>query len=327
MIRAAMLSFWHVHAGDYVRQASVNPGIEITAVWDEQAERGAAKAAELGVPTESSVEAILARGDVDAVIVETPTTLHRDVMVAAARAGKHIFTEKVIATTIAECDEILAAVDESGVILTVSLPRLYTGYTAAAREVIESGRLGDITLVRTRLSHSGALGDAWLPDRFFEAAATGGGALIDLGCHPMYLANLFLPQRPTKVSASFGHLTGRGVEDNAVVLLHTDSGAIGVVEAGFVNQVSPFAIEVFGTEGALMYGTPTDTMYIRGKGESEFTAEKLPADGDKPLARWAAAIESGTPMTDNVAAARDLSALMEAAYESATTGDAVAVPR
>lgn len=325
MIRAAMLSFWHVHAGDYVRQTSANPGIEIVAAWDEDPIRGQQRADEIGVPLEPSIESILSRHDIDAVIVETPTTMHRDVMVAAAQAGKHIFTEKVVATTLAECDEILSAVEEAGVILTVSLPRLYDGYTAAISEQLASGRYGDITLVRTRLSHSGALGNAWLPAHFFNAKETGGGALIDLGCHPMYLARLFLGERPEAVSASFGHLTGREVEDNAVAILHCASGAVGVVEAGFVNKVSPFAIEVFGTEGALLFGTPDAKLLARAGDESEWTEIPVPDNSAKPFDGWVSAIESGTPTEANLEAARDLTALMEAATASAATGSAVAL--
>lgn len=320
-----MLSFWHVHAADYVRQAGANRGTEITVVWDEDTARGTAKAAELGVAFVADLPAVLGRDDVDAVIVGTPTTMHRDVLVAAAEAGKHIFTEKVVATTLAECDEILAAIETAGVILTVSLPRLYDGYTLAAQEVLDSGRLGDITLVRTRLSHGGALGDAWLPERFFDAGATGGGALIDLGCHPMYLARLFLGRRPESVSASFGHVTGREVEDNAVATLRCRGGALGVVEAGFVNNVSPFGFEIYGTRGALFFGTPDAVMRVRTADDDDWTEVEIPADSDKPFNRWVAAVESKTPLTENVAAARELTALMEAATRSAATGDAVPV--
>ncbi len=320
MIRVAQLSFWHVHSNDYVRQAAANPATEITVVWDEDPERGKAQAAELGVPFEADLKTAITREDVDAVIVETPTTMHREVMLTAAAAGKHIFTEKVVATTIAELDEIYAAIDAAGLILTVSLPRLYDGYTAAAQSVLDSGRLGDITLVRTRLSHGGALGDAWLPERFFDAKDCGGGALIDLGCHPMYLARLFLGQRPDAVSASFGFVTGREVEDNAVATLRCADGALGVVEAGFVNNVSPFAFEIYGTEGALFYGTPDNVMRVRAGKDESWSEVEIPADGEKPFARWVAAIESKTPVSDNVAAARDLTALMEAANSSAASG-------
>src|SRR5947208_11186907 len=187
MIRVAMLSFWHVHAKDYVEQAQADPATEIVAVWDETPERGRAEAKALNVPFYEKLDDILARADIDGVIVDTPTNLHRDVMIAAAQAGKHIFTEKVIAPTLHECSEILAAIQAAGVKLTVSLPRLYTGYTQAIKEILDQQVLGELTLVRTRLSHNGALSTSnnpagWLPAHFFNREQCGGGALIDLGC-------------------------------------------------------------------------------------------------------------------------------------------------
>ena len=87
--------------------------------------------------------------------------------------------------------------------------------------------------------------------------------MIDLGCHPMYLSSRFLGM-PESVTASYGYVTGREVEDNAVVTLNYANGAIGVVEAGFVNPFSPFTIEIHGTEGSLLYGTPEERLFMRG---------------------------------------------------------------
>src|SRR5207248_6903526 len=87
---------------------------EIVAVWDETPERGRAQAKALNVPFYEKLDDILGRPDIDGVIVDTPTNLHHDVMIAAAQAGKHIFTEKVIAPTLREVNEILASVEHGG---------------------------------------------------------------------------------------------------------------------------------------------------------------------------------------------------------------------
>jgi 1,5-anhydro-D-fructose reductase (1,5-anhydro-D-mannitol-forming) len=326
VIRVAILSFWHVHADDYAREAQNHPKTQVVAAWDEDAARGRAKASSLGATFYDDLDELLARTDVDGVVVTTPTRAHREVIVAAARAGKHIFTEKVLALTPAECRAILAAVDRAGVKLTVSLPRLADGYTLATREILADGRLGEITLVRVRLSHDGAVGRRWLPAQFFDPDEAGGGALIDLGCHPMYLTRLFLGGMPDRVSASYGHVTGRPVEDNAVALLHYPSGAIGVVEAGFVNPHSPFTIEVHGTEGSLLYGTPEARLLVRTtpQGRDDAWIEvPLPDRAPGPFDQWVAHIEAGTTATENIDLAVDLTTLMDAANRSARTGRAV----
>ena len=157
MIRVAILSFWHVHAKDYARQAAEHPETEIVAVWDEVPSRGRQQAEALGVPFYEELGALLAQPDIHAVIVVTPTSMHREVMLAAAAAGKHIFTEKVLALTTSESKAIAAAVEAVGVKLTVSLPRLYMAFTQAILSVLQEGLLGQLTLVRTRLAHDGAL--------------------------------------------------------------------------------------------------------------------------------------------------------------------------
>ena len=324
MIRVAILSFWHVHAKDYARQAEANPSTQVAAVWDEDAERGRREAQARGVPFHEDLGALLASADIDAVVVTTPTKAHRDVMVAAAQAGKHIFTEKVLALIPADCREILDAVKKSGVKLTVSLPRMSDGYTLAIREVLAQGRLGQVTLVRTRLSHDGAVGEKWLPDQFFDPEEAGGGALIDLGCHPMYLTRTFLGAMPDTVAATFGRVTGRAVEDNAVALLGYANGSLGVVEAGFVNRHSPFTIEVHGTEGSLLYGTPEAKLLIGSgprRAENAWTELPIPANAPPTFDQWVAHIESGTTATDNIALAVELTTLMDAANRSAATGE------
>ncbi|WP_424767222.1 Gfo/Idh/MocA family protein [Paenibacillus sp. sgz302251] len=327
MIRIGKISFWHVHAWDYTKQAQEYPDTEIAAVWDESAERGQEAAEKLGVPFYSSLEEMLQRGDIDAVIVDAPTTMHQEVMVAAAKAGKHIFTEKVVATTLKEVNVILDEVSKNNVKLTVSLPRLNDGYTLAIRDILSKGLLGKITLVRARLSHNGATA-GWLPEHFYSLEECGGGALIDLGCHPMYLTRLFLNELPREVSAHFGYVTGKQVEDNAVAILSTSSGAVGIVEAGFVNSHSPFTIEVHGTEGALMYGTPDSKLLLRtsveGANSSEqWTQQQIPANREGAFHQWVQHIQNDTTADENISLAVDLTKLMEASNRSAREHRAV----
>ncbi|GMX63338.1 Gfo/Idh/MocA family oxidoreductase [Paenibacillus elgii] len=331
MIRVAMLSFWHVHAADYAKQAAEHPDTEIVAVWDELPERGRREAEARSVRFYDKLDELLAQPDIDAVIVDTPTNLHRDVMVAVAQAGKHIFTEKVVAPTLKESNEIMEAVRKAGVKLTVSLPRLNESYTLAVQDVLNRRLLGEVTLVRTRLSHNGAIpndhsANGWLPAHFYNEEQCGGGAMIDLGCHPMYLARLFLGM-PESVTANYGFVTGREVEDNAVSVLRYSSGALAVVEAGFVNRHSPFVIEVHGTEGSLLYSTHDNRLLVRtAKGEAasdeEWRVQELPAGRPSAFHQWVAHIQQGTTADENIGLALDLTRLMEASNLSARSGAA-----
>lgn len=317
MIRVGKLSYWHVHAEDYTKQVLEHAETELAAVWDEDPARGREKAEKYGVPFYASLDDLLSQRDIDAVVVDAPTNMHREVMVKAAEAGKHIFTEKVLAATYAEVRDILAAVQRAKVKLTVSLPRLYDGYTAAIEKVLEEGRLGRLTLARVRLSHNGATA-GWLPPHFYSLEQCRGGALIDLGCHPMYLVRQFLGV-PESVSATYGYVTGKEVEDNAVAVLQYEDGAIGIVEAGFVNSHSPFSIELHGTDGTLLFGFPDARLQLRssrGQGSEDWETLNLPAGRPSAFHQWVEHIRQGTEAADNVAMAADLTRLMEAANRS-----------
>jgi 1,5-anhydro-D-fructose reductase (1,5-anhydro-D-mannitol-forming) len=330
-LRIAVLGFWHVHARDYAEQTLDHPGTELVAVWDDDGERGRAGAAQFGATYTDDLDGLLARQDIDAVIVTTATNVHRDVMVTAANAGKHIFTEKVLAPTVIEAEEIVAATDANRVKLVVSLPRLYHGYTRAIREIIDSGRLGQIGHSRVRISHDGAIRQdgtpGWLPERFFDPVAAVGGALTDLGCHPVYLTQLFLGAQPDTVSATYRSLSRRAVEDHAVVTVGYPDQRIGVIEAGFVSN-EPFTVEVSGTDGRLRYSSDGSALTVAGKafGGDEVQAIPVPDDAPDAFVQWVDHIRNDTRADDNLARAVELTRLVTAANLSAAQGRTIAYP-
>ena len=175
MIGIALLSKWHVHAEGYAKQLAALPDVKIAAVWDEDSERGAAWAAELGCDYEPSLEKVLARPDVDAVSVCTATGMHKEVITAAARAGKAVFTEKVLSFTAAEAEEIAAVIRETGVPFQISLRRRTEGRLVYLKKMLDEGVIGQVTHLRVRDAHDGA-SSGWLPDSFFDLTQCGGGA-------------------------------------------------------------------------------------------------------------------------------------------------------
>ncbi|GAA1587391.1 Gfo/Idh/MocA family oxidoreductase [Kribbella sancticallisti] len=327
-LKIAVLGFWHVHAGDYARQTEQHPGTELVAVWDDDPTLGQPGADRFGVPFAPDLEALLSRDDLDGVIITTATDVHRDLMVQAANARKHIFTEKLLAPTVTEATEIIAAADENGVKLVVSLPRLAHGYTRAIRDVIDSGELGQLTYGRIRLSHDGAVPrdgtEGWLPQRFFDPKAAIGGALTDLGCHPVYLLQQFLGADPETVSATYRSVAGRGLEDNAVVTVGYRDQKIGVIEAGFASR-NPFTIEIFGTDGSLTYTDAGNVLRVAGPASGgEERQVPVPEHGKDPFGQWVDHITDGTRADDNLARAVELTRLVEAANQAAAEGRTIA---
>ena len=171
-----------------------------------------------------------------------------------------------------------------------------------------------------RLSHDGATA-GWLPERFYDPATAVGGALTDLGCHPVYLIQRWLGARPEAVTATYRSLTGRAVEDHAVVTAGYAGGAIGAIETGFVSP-GPFTIELHGTDGVLHYMDPPGVLRVYAGGA--WSTRPVPPDADDAFAQWVAHLRAGTRADDNLARAVELTRLVVAANEAAASGRAVA---
>ncbi|MFB7249692.1 Gfo/Idh/MocA family protein [Microbacterium sp. NPDC056234] len=313
-----VVGFWHVHANDYAREALRHSRTRLVAGWDQDETIAREGAEVLGIELERDLDALLARPDVDAVTITTATSDHTDVIRRAIAAGKHVFTEKLLAPTVAECEALVREAEAAGVQLVVSLPRLSEATTVAVRDLIESGDLGTVTYARVRLAHDGWLA-GWLPERFADPATAIGGVFADLGCHPAYLIQHFLGTRPATISATYGAVTGRDVEDNAVVVSRYPNGAVGVAEASFVTRPGAFAFEVRGTEASVLFGFGSDVLTATGGrfGDEGWVEVELPDAPLQPFDLWIDAIEAGADASANRAAAIELTRLVVAANASA----------
>lgn len=322
-LTVAAIGFWHVHAGDYARDAQRHPDTELVAVWDDDEQRGRAAAEEFGVEFVADLDELLARPALDAVTITTATDQHRDVIGRAIAAGKHVFTEKVLAPTVAEAEQLVDLAREAGVALVVPLPRLYDDYTVAIERVLDDGTLGELTYSRVRLAHDGWIA-GWLPERFADPDAAIGGALTDLGCHPAYLTRLFHRAEPLSISASYGHVTGRAVEDNAVVTAEFPDGRLGVFEASVVTTPGAFTVELRGTLATLLFGFGGERLLAKGGAfGDEWQELPLPERRPTAFAQWVQHIHDGTPAVDNLRHAVELTRMVVASNESAATGRTV----
>ncbi|MFA6241440.1 MAG: Gfo/Idh/MocA family oxidoreductase [Candidatus Hydrogenedentales bacterium] len=329
MLRVAMLSQWHVHAKGYAESLRKMPDVKLTVVWDEIPERGKGWADSLGVEFEPDLAKVLKRSDVDAVACDAPTNRHAEIMVAAANAGKHIFTEKVLALTVDECKQISDAVAKAGVKFCISFPFRTRPEVLYAHKAVEDGLLGQLTFVRVRIAHNGGSG-GWLPKHFWDPAQCGGGAMMDLGAHPMYLARYFGGQ-PKRITSTFNYMTGHEVEDNAVSVIEFENKVIGVAETSFVSTHSPFSLELSGTEGSVLVGGIDErAVKIRSNkldGQNWVTPESLPEALPGTTQIWVDGILRNAPIPFDTEAGTQLTELMQYAYVAHKEGRQVEIPK
>ena len=325
MLNAAMLSKWHVHAQGYANELLRSGKVAIKAVWDDDIDRGSAWAKELGADFEPELAKLLARDDIEVVFCDAPTTAHKDIIIAAAKAGKHIFTEKALCPTVADCLEVKKAVEDAGVIFTISFPERFCPSFRLAKKLIDLGAFGTISTIRRRKAHSGVSGH-WLPGYWFEEKDAAGGAMMDLGCHPMYDLAYF-GGKVKRVAGMFNSPLGSRVDENAVSMIEFENGIIGIAETGFMSYASPDVLEIYGTDGTLI--RQGGEVRVRSKLLSPFTDEwirpTLPPAGAMPLMQFVDACinKTGSPELCTIDDAIDLTRLLENAYISDRTGTIV----
>ncbi|GHH80603.1 Gfo/Idh/MocA family protein [Streptomyces capitiformicae] len=213
---------------------------------------------------------------VQAVSITAPNFLHREIGVAMAEAGKHIWIEKPVGLTAADARAVADAVAEAGVQGAVGFNYRNAPAVAAARELIAAGEIGTVTHVRIRLfSDYAAHPDSALTWRY-ERERGGSGVLGDLASHGVDLARfllgdiaaltadtaVFVPERARPTGATAGHTRASGGElgpveneDYVSCLLRFASGARGVLEACRVSvgEQNNYGFEVHGTKGAVSW--------------------------------------------------------------------------
>lgn len=312
MKQFAMLGKWHVHAPGYARELNSLEECRVAKVWDPDEAQARAWAEELGCQS-ASVEEILSDPSIDGVVVCEATDAHAPLLIRACRAGKAVFTEKVLTLKTQDALAVREAVRENATKFAISFPHFSQPAVQFAFEAAKAGKLGEINYARVRNVHNGATGN-WLPPHFYDPVACGGGAMIDLGAHPMYLLCELLGL-PEKVRSSFTHVTGKAVEDNAVSVLEYKNGALGVAETGFVSTRYPYVIEIGGTLGTLIVQGKSVSWCCPETGDEWRAVETLPEELPSPLKRWALAKDAQEiPERIGIDAAVRLTQVMEMAY-------------
>ena len=256
-MKILICGLWHVHSEGYYKTAAQLG--EVVGVYEPNEIWRNDFCAKYALPGYATLEEAALCG-AEAAIVCVSTDTHTDAICRLANAGMHIFTEKVLALTSAECEKIESAIAENGVNFVISCPHKYGAGAQTVKKIADSGVLGKINYYRCRNAQNGSTGH-WLPRHFYDAKKCGGGAMIDLGAHGMYLSE-WLCGMPVSAKSVFtvacDHeeakaLNTDNVEDNAVTVMQYANGCIGINETGFDTVGYPFTLEVAGENGRVFF--------------------------------------------------------------------------
>jgi predicted dehydrogenase len=211
----------------------------------------------------------------DVVVVGVPNFLHVEAVELAARAGKAVLCTKPLGRSAEEAKRMLDVVEKAGVFAGYLEDLCYTPKTLKAVESVRAGAIGDVTWVRSRETHPGPH-SAW----FWDGRLTGGGAIVDLGCHCIEIMRNFVGKanRPVEVLCHTDTLVHPiADEDNAIALIRFESGAMGQFEVSWTFRGGmDLRDEVAGTHGTIWLNHFLRTgfeMFTAGGG-SGYVAEK-----------------------------------------------------
>ncbi|HET7030518.1 MAG TPA: Gfo/Idh/MocA family oxidoreductase [Candidatus Limnocylindrales bacterium] len=248
----------------------------VEVVYSKTAERGTAFKDRWSIPTSTTdLQAAIEHPDTDVVVIGLPNYLHQEVVERVAAAGKAVLCTKPLGRTAAEAKGMLEAVEKADVFAGYLEDLCYTPKTLKAIKSVEGGAVGDVTWVRSRETHPGPH-SAW----FWDGRLTGGGAIIDLGCHCIEIIRNFVGKgnRPVEVMCTTDTLVHPiDDEDNAIALIRFESGAIGQFEVSWTFRGGmDLRDEVAGTAGTIWLNHFLRTgfeMFTAGGG-SGYVAEK-----------------------------------------------------
>jgi predicted dehydrogenase len=300
--------------------------------------RAEALGAEYGVPAMPTVDALLERSDVDAVVIATPHTTHLPLALAAAGARKHLYLEKPMALDVAACDEILAAARAAGVVVTVASQARYNEISIRARELIDDGTVGPIRMFRVTSPTVGwdVPAEGWFVD------PKEGGAYLDWGPHGCDTLRWFTG---SDAVLAFGMLHNFGgipaLDPTAMVSYRLASGAMAqlwmsyeIPAPGLGSYMQWLCV---GSDGMLDF--TRDVLRV-GRGDAWRTELELPpwdwlVDPRAPrrigltarqVEQFAVAMLDGRSPDITGEDGRAAIEMVEAAIRSARTGQAVAIP-
>jgi predicted dehydrogenase len=270
-------------------------GATVVAVCDVDPATLAKRQQQWDAPTGyTTYEELLADPAVEAVSICTPNSSHHPITIAAARAGKHVLCEKPVSMDLSQAAEMIDACVLAGVTFQVGHHMRSSATAARAKEMIDRGDIGTVTHARFRQAHDWG-GSAKVRGVFGSKASSGGGTLLDNGCHLFDLARYLCGD----VRDVFARIATRKfeieVEDTAMSSLGFTSGAMGQVEVAWTATGWQEAFWIFGTDGSLECDNRVDPNVLTHR----FRSSSATTWADTDVARYD--LQSGAPHSRHVA--------------------------
>ena len=334
------------HYEKFIGQINSYADCRVTAIWDPDADTAIAAARKAGCRFVENYEDILADESIDGVLILTENMRHRDMVVMAAAAGKHIFLEKPLCLTKRTAAVMKKAVKTGKVHFFLSDP-FVRAPIMYLKKLIEDGRLGTMTAVHIRVS-----GDSGIPETDppippdYRKITMGGGVVADTGNHALHIMH-YLLGKPLTVNAKFSSFheaaVSEGSEEQAMMIFEYPQNILASVECSLISSDLSTEIMVCGMGGTAVVknlgGRPGKwevSVQSGREGWRLIDPADLPADPYAHTEYWITMIKDDISSEKMAAddrgnsgmtidAAADCAEMIEAIYKSASTGKTVKI--
>ena len=210
-------------------QSMTSDVVELAGTYDIQEKRRQV-ARDAGIFVYESNEAVFADESVDVIVVATPNDVHEELVTQGLRSGKHVICEKPVALSVASFDRMVEEAKVTGKLLTVHQNRRWDVDFLALKQVIESGEIGAVIRIESRIFGSRGIPSDWRCEK-----APGGGMILDWGVHLIDQMLQLIPDKIVSVNCVTTHITNQEVDDGFRLELLFETGKSAHVEVGTYN--------------------------------------------------------------------------------------------
>jgi predicted dehydrogenase len=326
------------------------PNATLVSVWGGS--RAPALADEFGVAADPSLEALLARPDVAAVVITSPHRAHLPQALATARAGKHVYLEKPMAVSVAECDAIIDACEDAGVRLTVNFVTRFRDAPLAMKRLVDAGRIGEIRMIQMQGTWTSflledvvdeATGRVIIPKKTWAFDPAEGSQFLDWGVHETDAVRWLTGSEAVRAYADYRTYGAPPPVDLSAMVQYTMANGVmvqmlmtyevpepGILPNDWTRIIGSTGIVEADHYGKVRLGSGTDWQPVAEQTAFNFLGDYLDPNRLKGFAAqvedFAGAIIEGRDPVVTGLDGRAAVEMVEAADRSAASGQAVALP-
>lgn len=345
-IGIGVLSSAHGHVVRYSELVKTYDDAQLLAYWDDDAQRGQAYAERFGVPLSPRVEDVIARPDIELILVASETNKHADLACAAMEAGKNVVVQKPMATTLADCDRMIATAERTGVFFSMAWQMRCDPQNIRMKELVDAGAIGKVGWIRRRHCLNLFFNEEWVRTAWHTNKEANIGIVFDDISHAFdWILWMRDGEMPVSIMAEIGNaLTDYGTEDTGTTILRWADGMFGTVTHSSVVWAAENTTEIYGDQGAIVqnYGDGPSCaqkppcpigvkMWQKDQRDLGWQDQgmEIPGNHGERIAgvtrRIIDGYKSGVPICTAVDGRKSVE-MMLAAYESARTGRRITFP-